>query len=240
MDVLRQVLTAQNLSSFSLTDCVQSLLGQTIEASTGPSTACLACLHACMLALQNGSGHGIHLHAMPALRASCCGAAAVSQSTVCQLPSVACCWVWMQVLHPGCLAGLLGLAGPPPQQLHHQRLVPGTAAMADALRVARYALRRCDAVGSLLQRLATVPEMFEMARATGLTLGQVGVLKMCTCMHTQVFRRGGGGVYRGFNLLGTPGLLLHTFGGSMRSKRACASVCGMVAGGEPGADDSNV
>ncbi|KAI3433870.1 hypothetical protein D9Q98_003673 [Chlorella vulgaris] len=107
VDVLRQVLTAQNLSSFSLTDCVQSLLGQTIE-----------------------------------------------------------------VLRPGCLAGLLGLAGPPPQQLHHQRLVPGTADTADALRVARYALRRCDAVGSLLQRLATVPEMFEMARATGLTLGQ--------------------------------------------------------------------
>ncbi|KAL4859641.1 DNA polymerase delta catalytic subunit [Chlorella vulgaris] len=125
VDVLRQVLTAQNLSSFSLTDCVQSLLGQTIEA--------------------------IH---------------------VCQLPSMAYCCVWMQVLRPGCLAGLLGLAGPPPQLLHHQRLVPGTAAMADALRVARYALRRCDAVGSLLQRLATVPEMFEMARATGLTLGQ--------------------------------------------------------------------
>jgi hypothetical protein len=148
-----------------------------------------------MLALQIGSGYGIHSHAMPALRASCCGAAAVRQSTVCQLPSVACCCVWMQVLRPGCLAGLLGLAGPPPQQLHHQRLVPGTAAMADALRVARYALRRCDAVGSLLQRLATVPEMFEMARATGLTLGQVGARK---CAHACIHRcsGGGGGVSR--------------------------------------------
>lgn len=42
------------------------------------------------------------------------------------------------------------------------------------MRVARYALRRCDAVLCLLHRLATIPEMIESARATGLTLVQVG------------------------------------------------------------------
>lgn len=31
IDVLRQVLTAQNLASFSLVDCTQSILGQTLE-----------------------------------------------------------------------------------------------------------------------------------------------------------------------------------------------------------------
>ena len=78
----------------------------------------------------------------------------------------------LQVLSPGRLAGLAGLAGPAPQQQHHQHLSASQAAEADAMRLARYALRRCDAIVSLLHRLATVPEMIEMARATGLTLGQ--------------------------------------------------------------------
>jgi hypothetical protein len=43
-----------------------------------------------------------------------------------------------------------------------------------ALRLARYSLARCDVVLRLMSRLATVPESFEMARATGLTLDQVG------------------------------------------------------------------
>lgn len=41
------------------------------------------------------------------------------------------------------------------------------------MRVARYTLRRVAAVKGLLRRLATIPETIEMARATGLTLGQV-------------------------------------------------------------------
>ncbi len=45
--------------------------------------------------------------------------------------------------------------------------------MRAALRLMRYGLARCDAVGALLLRLAGVPETFEMARATGLTLTQV-------------------------------------------------------------------
>jgi hypothetical protein len=42
-----------------------------------------------------------------------------------------------------------------------------------ALRLARYSLGRCGAVLGLMNRLASVPESFEMARATGLTLNQV-------------------------------------------------------------------
>ena len=83
-----------------------------------------------------------------------------------------------QVLSPGRLAGLAGLAGAAPQQQHHQHLSTAAAAEADAMRLARYALRRCDAIVSLLQRLATVPEMIEMARATGLTLGQASKLTL--------------------------------------------------------------
>lgn len=45
--------------------------------------------------------------------------------------------------------------------------------MRAALRLARYSLARCGAVLGLMNRLASVPESFEMARATGLTLNQV-------------------------------------------------------------------
>lgn len=38
----------------------------------------------------------------------------------------------------------------------------------------RYSLRRVQVVAALLSRLATLPETFEMGRATGLTLTQVG------------------------------------------------------------------
>ena len=78
-----------------------------------------------------------------------------------------------QILRPARLAGLAGLAGPPQQALHHARLPEGMAAAADAQRLARYALRRCEAVAGLLRRLATVPELVELARACGLTLLQV-------------------------------------------------------------------
>lgn len=40
-------------------------------------------------------------------------------------------------------------------------------------RLARYCLARTRSIFMLLQQLATVPECFEMARATGLTLNQV-------------------------------------------------------------------
>jgi hypothetical protein len=103
LDVLRQVLTASTLSSFSLEDCVQSVLGETLE-----------------------------------------------------------------VLPPHVLATLTGhaLAGA-------ARPVEGGK---DAMRVGRYAARRVGAIAALVDRLATATEALEMARACGLTLGQVGRL----------------------------------------------------------------
>ena len=44
---------------------------------------------------------------------------------------------------------------------------------ADALRLARHAMARGHLLQQLLQRLATVPETVELARATGLTLPQI-------------------------------------------------------------------
>lgn len=54
-----------------------------------------------------------------------------------------------------------------------QALESELPAVRAALRLARYSLARCRAVLGLMQRLASVPESFEMARATGLTLDQV-------------------------------------------------------------------
>lgn len=96
VDVLRHCLTACNLASFSLADCVQSLLGQTLE-----------------------------------------------------------------VLGAHSLARLAGLQG------------AGAGGQADPLRLARYSMRRVAVVQGLLGRLAVIPEAIEMARATGLTVGQV-------------------------------------------------------------------
>jgi len=52
-------------------------------------------------------------------------------------------------------------------QCHH------LSAAAPEARLARYGMARSDAILHLLQQLATIPECFEMARATGLTLNQV-------------------------------------------------------------------
>ena len=41
------------------------------------------------------------------------------------------------------------------------------------MRLAAYAAERSNVVRALLQRLATLPEAIEIARVTGLTLGQV-------------------------------------------------------------------
>ena len=41
------------------------------------------------------------------------------------------------------------------------------------MRLAAYAAERSNVVRALLQRMATLPEAIEIARVTGLTLGQV-------------------------------------------------------------------
>lgn len=78
-----------------------------------------------------------------------------------------------QVLRPGTLAALAGLTGPQHAGGSAVAAAASSAGEAGAVRVARYALRRCDAVLCLLHRLATIPEMIESARATGLTLVHV-------------------------------------------------------------------
>lgn len=61
----------------------------------------------------------------------------------------------------------------PHQQQQQQQEVLSLPSVRAALRLARYSLSRCAAVQGLMVRLASVPESFEMARATGLTLDQV-------------------------------------------------------------------
>lgn len=79
----------------------------------------------------------------------------------------------VQVLRPGTLAALVGLSPAQHGGVSAGNPAAGPAAgEAGAMRVARHALRRCDAVLCLLHRLATIPEMVESARATGLTLEQ--------------------------------------------------------------------
>lgn len=73
----------------------------------------------------------------------------------------------IEVLGPGQLAAMCGLiASPSLSPMDHVDANP-------ALRAARYSGRRLEAVCSLLLRLSTIPEAIEMARATGLTIGQV-------------------------------------------------------------------
>jgi len=96
IDILRQVLTGSTLSSFSLVDCVQTLLGQTLE-----------------------------------------------------------------VIRPNHIMSHLV------NNNNRKEKEGGT------LRLARYSNQRCRMIHALLDQLATIPEGFEMARATGLTINQV-------------------------------------------------------------------
>ena len=52
----------------------------------------------------------------------------------------------------------------------------------NTMRLAAYAAERSNVVRALLQRMATLPEAVEIARVTGLTLGQVG-MHLCSCAH---------------------------------------------------------
>jgi DNA polymerase delta subunit 1 len=115
VDALRAILTASSLASFSLADCVQTLLGETIEVLGAGAAAALA----------------------------------------------------------GVAPGGGGDAG---------------AGAARALRLARYSARRAEAISSLLQRTAVLPEAIEMSRACGLTLGQVAYNAQMVRAHSLVLR----------------------------------------------------
>ncbi|WIA33365.1 hypothetical protein OEZ86_006502 [Tetradesmus obliquus] len=119
LDVLRQVLTAQGLATFSQVDCCHSLLNRTLEV--------------------------IPSHTLAALQQQLAATPAADS------------------------ADAAGAAGHGDAVIRDNQL-PGVRA---GLRLARYSLGRCGAVADLMARLATVPEVFEMARATGLTLEQV-------------------------------------------------------------------
>jgi DNA polymerase delta subunit 1 len=124
-----QVLTSQSLATFTLADCAQTLLGETLEVLGAHHLAAL--YHCVRDASQAGSGGG--------------GSTAQRLSTA--------------------AAGAAGAGA-----------APGAVApswQAAAARLARYALRRVQLVRQLLERLATLPEAFEMARVTGLTINQV-------------------------------------------------------------------
>lgn len=106
-------------------------------------------------------------------------------------------------------------AQPPTQpQPQHSQECPAEQlpAIRAALRLARYSLARCGAVLGLMQRLASVPESFEMARATGLTLDQVG---------------GPGWVGPGWARLGGPGQV----GEVAASLCLCTSACHVCSRG---------
>jgi DNA polymerase delta subunit 1 len=113
VDVLRQVLTSQNLASFSLVDCVQSILGETMEVLGAHIVASLA---------------GIN--------------SAASSSDIKSMT----------------------------EEEEEEEILKQSI---NSVRVARYTFRRTAAVHALLNQLGTIPEAIEMARATGLTIGQV-------------------------------------------------------------------
>ncbi|KAL0056285.1 hypothetical protein WJX82_009537 [Trebouxia sp. C0006] len=72
----------------------------------------------------------------------------------------------LEVVPARCIAAWAGLATPMPKG-------NSSKAGSNALRLARYAMARGKLLQQLLQRLATVPETVELARATGLTLPQI-------------------------------------------------------------------
>eukprot|EP00879_Flechtneria_rotunda_P007699 GHRR01008072.1.p1 GENE.GHRR01008072.1~~GHRR01008072.1.p1 ORF type:complete len:781 (+),score=286.21 GHRR01008072.1:379-2721(+) len=87
----------------------------------------------------------------------------------------------LEVLPPHQLAALQQQLAHTPQVQQRTSTANGPAEIANeqlpgvraGLRLARYGLGRCAAVAALMSRLASVPETFEMARATGLALNQV-------------------------------------------------------------------
>ncbi|GIL72478.1 hypothetical protein Vretifemale_2820 [Volvox reticuliferus] len=148
VDVLRQVLTSQTLATFSLVDCCQSLLGETLEV-LGP-------FHLARLAAE--------------------------------------------------AQGRQALPAPPPAS-------PRQVAAAAAARIASYVVRRVDVIVRLTSRLATLPEAFEMARVTGLTIPQVmynaQMIRTWSLLHRNAHRQNYiiGGRQEAGNLIESPFLM---------------------------------
>ena len=146
VDVLRQVLTGQNLATFSLVDCVQSILGRTLEVLAPWRLAGL---------LKGGSGGGSG------------GENADNDDTD---------------------DGEIHTSSTPVRGIKKQPKTTDPPNAASLLRVARYCAQRAVSVRALLVRLATVPELVEMARATGLTLTQTAYQAQMIRTHSLLLR----------------------------------------------------
>lgn len=143
------MLTSQSLATFSLVDCCHSLLNQTLEVLPGHQLAALQ---------------------QQLARTPPSPAATSSRSLTDLAPA------GPDDTEPAGLTHVDHSNRPQQQQQTHQGIVVAPEQLAGvraAMRLARYSLRRCAAVSALMERLASVPETFEMARATGLTLNQV-------------------------------------------------------------------
>ena len=154
LDVLRHVLTACNLASFSLVDCCQSLLSRRLEVL--PPSA-IARLSSCSSPAKSA----------PSLEFAC------RERTTCR---AIICSVNMQELGVEHVLWELCRVEPAlPTGMNDVNLDGAGAGeqAADRARLALYAADRVGVVRALLQRLATLPEAIEIGRVTGLTLGQV-------------------------------------------------------------------
>lgn len=158
-DVLRQVLTGQSLATFSLVDCCQSLLDLTLEIMPAHVIASLhrelaAAAATSPAAAPSGQPQQPHPRRSTPASATATPQAAPAGSTAAH----------------SLISSSSAPSGHSTAADVQESQVPAVRA---ALRLARYSLARCGAVLGLMHRLASVPESFEMARATGLTLDQV-------------------------------------------------------------------
>ncbi|KAL6749924.1 DNA polymerase family B-domain-containing protein [Haematococcus lacustris] len=125
-DILRQVLTHKSLATFTLADCVHTLLHQRLEVLAPEQLACL------WRQMHRGQADG------QATGSETGGNSALDGHTD--------------------LGAAPDIASSP---------------QAAAARLARYCLRRTGAIRELMETLATIPEAFEMARVTGLSISEV-------------------------------------------------------------------
>ena len=151
LDILRHVLTACNLSSFSLVDCCQSLLGRRLEVLPASAATSLSKGTA-------GSARPALTLLDPFLR-SCRrqGSVFAMQLTA----HFASCSI---AVHGPAVDTHPDEASQVPAGVREQ--------VCDTMRLAAYAAERANVVRALLQRMATLPEAIEIGRVTGLTLGQ--------------------------------------------------------------------
>jgi DNA polymerase delta subunit 1 len=173
-----QVLTSQSLATFTLVDCAQSLLGQTLEVLGAHHLAALSQMVREARPAAPGAAPSGPASPSGSSRAAAPGGGAAAEP---QTPVRFRGRVGQQQQQQGqgtpssaATPGRAGGSGSQAAGEAGQAIAPSWQAA--AARLARYTLRRLQLVGQLLGHLATLPEAFEMARVTGLTIDQVGGL----------------------------------------------------------------